>query len=145
MQDMHDHGFLDELMVSLVKNYCERWEVSEFEGVLATRIFEEEAFVEVLSTIYEYPVFHDDPSIQLTQGAVEKLDFQEARDLLCFPLEGPQGIYGLWLANPAHPRVKDILPGVQRFIGTKQEILKSICECYPVDEELLGVEKKECC
>ncbi|MFK7873948.1 MAG: hypothetical protein AB8C84_12415 [Oligoflexales bacterium] len=134
-------GLLEELIIDqqsfdLVEAYCRRWKVQQFEGLLETRVFEEETLLEILSKRYHIPIFTGRVECDISNSSADQVLYIDARKLYCFPLEeGSNEVSKLWIANPYAEGIQDVCPEVPRVLGTRYDIVQAICEYYPLDRQ----------
>jgi hypothetical protein len=137
-----DQGLLEPILVPMLSQFMERWNVSAFEAILLTRILSESQLRNSLAHAHKLPVIDQIPTDSTLISGGARLTYQESKREMILGLKSDRLAEGRAVHIVANPNTaleylkhKDH-NSYDIFVATRSIVFSAIDNLFPINEQL---------
>lgn len=140
-QILQEHKVLTETNRLLLQKYQKRWNKSQYESLVETKLFTEAALADYISIFFNKALFTTSADLKADPRSLSLLPFKEAMSLGVMPLASNEsGEAYVLLYDPtsqlARQKLDDMFPTWSFGIATRDLVIHTIENTYPITAQV---------
>ncbi|RZA18067.1 MAG: hypothetical protein EOP10_21670 [Proteobacteria bacterium] len=139
--DLEKNEYISRTNVRIIEQYCARWGVSAYHGLLDTHILTEHDLADAIAETYSVDRLFSYDKNDVDLNVLERVSYADALKFqICVPHRDEKGTYVVYIVDPTDTQLMNYLD--QNLIAYKLVvvdltlIMRSIEESYPIEFQL---------